>query len=441
MPTDKPRQFDAHCHVFNHDVLKVRLIAALLTLLTELEESSGPISRVIKIRERRANIRSILEKIQVFLRVLFSTSESVFRLLKKKYQNLSPDNNFCFTPLMFDSEFCITIDKETGKDPLDEMIETLDKKLHDLRGRHVKFFPNKFFHPFDMQLTFLSSMVIPKLREIQTLKAKGYKEQLDAIIDLKKEFPQIVYPFLGVDPRREGIYEMVKIYFESVENPFTGIKLYAPNGFSPMDPRLMYIYEYCQSKNIPITAHCSYGGFATLDNELEVHGYFYDGEPKRIDGIIQLKVPAFKSGWVEDRAYTINHPKLWDMVMQNYPSLKLNLAHFGVRAKAQSEEKMFEWTGYIIDMMRKYKNLYTDLSCFTSKYELELVKNKFLDQKLSDTESVVERVMYGSDFFLNLFFIDTIESYYKNFFSENVFTRDELNKFCINNPKKFLFKE
>ena len=205
-----------------------------------------------------------------------------------------------------------------------------------------------------------------------------------------------------------------------------------------MDPKLFDIYSYCEAKGIPITAHSSYGGFATLDNEVEIHGYYFNETPIKVDGTVKFKIPVFQSGWIEDRAYTLNHPQLWAMVLKSYPNLKLNLAHFGVRARAKSDDKLFEWTGMIVEMMKTYKNLYTDLSCFTSLDELKKAKS-FLNKPLSDSETVLNRVMYGSDFFLNLFFIDTFENYYKNFFERDVFSPQEAQQLCYGNPNRFLF--
>jgi len=93
--------------------------------------------------------------------------------------------------------------------------------------------------------------------------------------------------------------------------------------------RLYPIYEYCMDNSIPITAHCENGGIPGLDDY-----------------------------------YHLAHPRYWAMVLENFPGLKLNLAHNDqtcLRA-ATHRQAGSSWQPLIADLIMRYSNVYTDCS-------------------------------------------------------------------------------
>lgn len=208
---------------------------------------------------------------------------------------------------------------------------------------------------------------------------------------------------------------------------------------------------------------------------------------------------------IKERAEVLNHPKLWNIVLKRFPELKLNLAHFGgsnsimeyvnyvvpdkikiadfkdmiealdleqreivftyytkkarkyeVKDEILPKEKILlwnvlyhagiidNWSKAIFDIINnpKYKNVYTDLSCFsegkfvngeyTIKHQLTIFKSMLFDNLRPDVKN---KILYGSDFFFCLMFGPTMENYIKEF--RNVF-KDDFDTIANVNPERFL---
>ncbi len=101
-----------------------------------------------------------------------------------------------------------------------------------------------------------------------------------------------------------------------------------------------------------------------------------------------------KAGTVWKSIY-FNHPQIWHKVLEQYPKLRLNLAHFGGDCSA--------WRSKLADMIDsgKYDNLYTDISCRTNSGELEAIREEY-----NKSERVQKRLMYGSDLTILLLWSD-----------------------------------
>lgn len=65
--------------------------------------------------------------------------------------------------------------------------------------------------------------------------------------------PGRFHVFCGIDPRHENALELFKFGIENCG--FSGLKLYPPCGYSPSDKSLFPIYEYCESKSLPVLLH------------------------------------------------------------------------------------------------------------------------------------------------------------------------------------------
>jgi hypothetical protein len=190
---------------------------------------------------------------------------------------------------------------------------------------------------------------------------------------------------------------------------FIGIKVYPPLGFNPYpieswEPdrakemeKVKYLYKFCEENKIPITAHCSSGGFL-----------------------------------VDDKFSEFSNPEKWEMVLKEFPDLRLDLAHYGAKDK--------EWRNKITELILNYPNVYTDISYrgVDIKYYDEL--RKYLDGfENSKREKIMDKIIFGSDFMINLMAIDSYEPYMNYFSQTKAFSINEKEKFCSINPEKYLY--
>ncbi|MFA8450603.1 MAG: amidohydrolase family protein [Bacteroidales bacterium] len=244
-----------------------------------------------------------------------------------------------------------------------------------------------------------------------------------------------IYPFLGINPCNYGLDEIEEIlnkYFKGFKNDtpeerqrklynkmgtfndhnlkgdnlnylFTGIKIYPPLGFNPWPEndqtefeKANYIYNFCVENKIPITTHCSDGGFAVCSNAKEI----------------------------------TNPGNSWAKVLENYPELKLNFAHFG----SQSSRRKTSWQKSVIDHALKYPNVFTDFSCiaFSEKYYKKL--GKIVKREKPELQN---KILFGSDFLINLLWSKSYNEYLNTFIkTENI---EQKHLFCSENAETFLF--
>ena len=125
-------------------------------------------------------------------------------------------------------------------------------------------------------------------------------------------------------------------------------------------------------------------------------------------------------------------------VLGHYQNLKLNLAHFGQQKKFLFIFENHEWKDEIIKLIKNdklYPNVYTDFSflAFNDDYYSSLKKMIEMDKKL------LNRILFGSDFMINLLMIDSYNDYINILKLTNHLTPDEKESFCSTNPKTFLF--
>ena len=254
-----------------------------------------------------------------------------------------------------------------------------------------------------------------------------------------------IYPFMGLDTRNytlDKLEKMLEMYFKNFTKDesgetrrnrlfakmgkldsnmydttpdyytdiFAGIKLYPQMGFDPYpsDPeeleKVQYLYKFCIDKRIPITTHCSDGGYKTgKDND------------KLTSPLGQWK-NVFEA---KDK----NSEHL-------FSGLTLNFAHFGSQKKNNRQ-----WRNEIIELTKKHPNVYADISCndMTPGYYNEL--GKLFNDK---NPQLHEKVLYGSDFSINMLAsnVESYNQYLEAFVKSNLTYKTNL---CEFNPKKFLF--
>jgi len=154
-------------------------------------------------------------------------------------------------------------------------------------------------------------------------------------------------------------------------------------------------------KNIPITSHCSNVGFV-LD---------------------------------EKNADTYSSPARWEKVLEYYPSLKINLAHFGYLTHVLGLFRSSDWQNQIINLINKYQNVYTDFSCrgFNDDYY------RYLKKIICANHNLLNHILFGTDFMINLLWIDSYNEYLNKFRTTESLKPYKKDLFCSTNPWHFLF--
>lgn len=253
-----------------------------------------------------------------------------------------------------------------------------------------------------------------------------------------------IYPFLGINPliydpdrlekmldrcfsgysgKRDDLHARMGTFDGAIEkvgsNVFAGVKLYPPLGFDPWPEgdgdgmnKVRYLYGLCQEKQIPVTVHCSDGGFA-----------------------------------VDDNAHDYTNPEKWRRVLAEFPHMKLNLAHFGKQGNTAIVIPHHKWRETVIDLMLTHDNVYTDISCLAFDddfyHELDELLGGFEPAK---RERLISRILFGSDFMINLLWAHSYNEYLRTFIETGQLgdtpQAGEAMKvrFCNENARRFLFR-
>jgi predicted TIM-barrel fold metal-dependent hydrolase len=184
---------------------------------------------------------------------------------------------------------------------------------------------------------------------------------------------------------------------------FAGIKLYPPMDFDPWpegDPaelaKVRFLYSECIRKKLPLTVHCSDGGFVTTP----------------------------------DAALFSNPSERWQKVLNNpdYKKLKINFAHMG----SQSGDKS-DWQKTIFRAIENNENVFTDCSCITPQSkDYESISKHFNDK----TET---SILFGTDFVINLLWSESYNEYLDNFILNKHLSEYQKELMSNTNPERFLF--
>jgi predicted TIM-barrel fold metal-dependent hydrolase len=431
--TTDGQKIDVHCHLFNKKIASIPLLLDTIRSILKMK-------RLTDKNELESDSLSALNdirRISRLLKMLFSNDEDALLNYLSKYES-----DTIFVPLMFDLKFAV--DSAEAKEALREMKAELQNELTNVyNGEENRDLSEDEYNAdeFDTLLNAIDEIIRENDRSSENLLAGSqddtFDEQYKQLIDLRNRHTSVIKPFFAVDSRRSDIFGKMKYALE--KDNFAGVKMYCPNGYSPLDPRLDDVYLYCLDHHIPITAHCSYGGFATLENKVDVQGAIYkDNQVIPHNGELKFTKKIIQSGGVEERALALNHPDLWNAVLNKYKGLKLNLAHMGIRGVDDFDER-YEWSNLIIKMMLEHENLYTDLSCMSVKESIAYLwdSGTKADPECDFNLKITDRIMFGTDFWLSMLFKD-LKLYMKDF--EDVFANkpEDFIRLQQINPKRFL---
>jgi predicted TIM-barrel fold metal-dependent hydrolase len=173
---------------------------------------------------------------------------------------------------------------------------------------------------------------------------KHYTLRNDSIADIARKSKGRLVPFAGVDPNA-GKSALVELKRAVKGLGMKGLKIHSSaNSVYPNDKRLMFpIYDYCQEQGVPILFHTGTTGL----------------------GDCEVKY---------------SKPEYLDEVCQNFPDLKVVMAHFG-----------WPWSDVTMALALRNPNIFIDVSGWRPKYIPSNVL-PYLNGILQD------RFLFGTDY-------------------------------------------
>lgn len=253
----------------------------------------------------------------------------------------------------------------------------------------------------------------------------GFDGQIQEALNVRKEYPDRLRLFLGVDPRWEAngmdIRDRVVEYFDTPLEinesrwvyPFCGIKIYPSTGFYGFDRRLMDTLKWAEANSVPVLSHCNYLGGIFNNNKsyLEANlsttdpytNMAYKGEYIREKKPLRFILGTQESTNNRSSCSYFMEPMSFKSILQQLPSLKLCLAHYGgdnqikdsLSSKVPHGTAKKNWHLQIKEMMADHPGLYTDISYAVHKKGLFELFFEHLN-----TPDIGNRIMFGTDYFL-----------------------------------------
>ncbi len=244
------------------------------------------------------------------------------------------------------------------------------------------------------------------------------------------------YPFAGINPKAHSISfleEFLGRYIntshqahgdhEIPEKPFYGIKVYPPLGFEPWPAEAetrekhRLLYSFCEENAIPVITHADDQGFRSV---------------------------------TADKAWQYTDPASWRPVLEQYPGLILDFAHFGKQYAFRNKGSISSlamrllrlpdspWFMSIASLVDEFPNVYADMSFSgtTPSFYAELLDfMEVMDE--GPREKLANRILFGSDFAVNLMKVESYTEYF-SIFESSRFSDDDVVAFASANPLSFL---
>ena len=395
---------DAHIHFFTRSLLSENA-GRFLAFVRAAYLAQGLIHR--QDRSKKADPAALAHFLE---NGLFADPQDILDSLDLVY-----GPRWQYVPLMMDLDFAMDGGDEEPEDP-DAYIDFIKNQESEtsLRRRTWHLVEEAWKNVFGDRFESHSFEWGAK----KLLVSNSFETQRAELTALKASNPDRVFPFLGIDPRREhrdgiSLVELVGDYV-GPGRPFAGIKLYTSSGFSPTDPALYGscgLYAHCQKHRVPITLHFGSGGFATPASSVVVRGDIYhplSGEVVPVESLYpenRVRFTVSMSPYKIDRAVAerqmlLNHPRLWEKVLQTWPNLYINFAHAGgpVQAAEFLRYRSPNWTSWALRQATRYRNVYVDLSGYC---DVDVTLSDFMSTLHEYHPGLRNKLLYGSDYFLS----------------------------------------
>ncbi|MGL4986964.1 MAG: amidohydrolase family protein [Treponemataceae bacterium] len=318
----------------------------------------------------------------------------------------------------------------------------IDKNGIELAGHHFdKLVLSPLIMDFDYSIVHGKSHynIVPSHKVVD--QADGILKSFHdfAVKNPKSKF--IFRPFLGINPffweieaieiflhtyfsqwspiatEQIATWEKTKKHFskKKYNNAFAGIKLYPPMNCDPYPyekkerEKMDLIYSFCEKKTIPIITHCDNQGFRIIDF---------------------------------DKAQLFTSPDRWKKVLEKYPHLYVDFAHFGKQYVFNIpflQQNM--WQDKIIELIVRYPNVYTDTSFNgVEKTYWDSLSQTIENQPSYAQEILRSKIMFGTDWPLSLSKIQSATAYWNNF-KHSTLDDDLKIAFASINPSLFYFRK
>ena len=256
--------FDVHCHLFTRDILSRQGSVALNFLNRFLSDT--------KRNEEEQESFGQLNRLLGFIDTsLADSAEETFAQMRKVY-----GDNFAVCPLCMDLRYgMIDADGKTN-------VEETTNEDH-AAGKSEE---TASYWSFRRIVNFFSGN---RFSALPNMFNDSFLSQIEEMEKLKARYPEHVYPFFPVDPRRNRDCDLMVLIREKVGpgKPFVGIKLYPALGYSVTDPFLYGtenekngLFAYCEKYSIPVITHSGFSGYLTIEDIIPVMESLYPGFDK-----------------------------------------------------------------------------------------------------------------------------------------------------------------
>lgn len=244
----------------------------------------------------------------------------------------------------------------------------------------AKYYPaDTIYNVLTMDMDFMGAGEVPR----------EYEDQLEELCKLTKIYPNI-NAFVHIDPRRSNCLGLFKKCVE--EWGFKGLKIYCNLGYFPYDPRLFEIYKYCEIHNLPVIAHFS-----------PYNPVHYKGKMKELRRLLTLSQIGLDMSSCSKKVLCseFNHPQQWEIMFKLFPNLNVCLAHFGSESEwvdyIENKKNINKnWHNLAIQLLKKYPNVYTDISFSVNNSDLWSDLSALLDD-----DKLKNKILFGSDWYMN----------------------------------------
>jgi predicted TIM-barrel fold metal-dependent hydrolase len=323
--------------------------------------------------------------------------------------------------------------RKPGIDRLITLLKFMDMDTQE------KIFKNLMqFYPLNTGLVMLTMDMEYMQAEAPPTKFRDQLEEL-ANSKSKPELKDILYPFVFVDPRR--VAPKPNTWEVSIENTFIGeiflnkieeyvqqgiyqgIKLYPAIGYFPFDIRLRPVYDLALKYDLPIISHVIEGVVHFRgEKEYPIHPFTQKPLPGK-------SAKEFQAHFTHPLNFEIllnpqHLSKHWNIPLaeaEKYGNLKICMGHFGGEDEwvnyirnpwlpsatgdfasleldqwNPGSKQNYSWFNVCCDLMRKYPNVYADISytgAFPSVYNL-------LKIMLQTDDAIHNKTLFGTDFYV-----------------------------------------
>lgn len=404
--------FDAHCHIMT--IRQPNLMNFLSSVSSYLPDflTSGALSPSYLMGGKNLRPQTMFDHIDNTLRSMEGPISSIFSLMQKDlegaYYDRKRETPYPAIPFAHDGTFHFR-----GKE-YDRV--ALCPLLMDFTS--VPSAISRAYYPPEEK-----DRIKPYAEEMVQGIETYYKENGHHLFD--------IFPLLGITPASHSLKDietMLETYVTTehmiirgkhTSRRFYGVKVYPPLGYDPWPKdkeerkKVEAIYSFCRDSHLPIITHCDDQGFRTFPT---------------------------KQAWVW------TEPNHYLPVLEHYPDLIIDFAHFGYRYSLQGNIQGIvahsaglpssPWFYQIIDLMEKYPNIYTDFS-FSGLYPTFYKETLAFLKTKANRKELEKRIMFGSDFSINLLKMESYSQYYE-LFEKSPFTDEEISSFSTDNPLAFL---